>query len=726
MPRVPTYDSFQATPNTLPSVALRSPDMPDAGAQAKEMGQALSNVGNTVGRVAIDLAQEANQLRVDDALNQAKEAAMRLTYDKDAGFSNVRGIDALKRDSGKPLADEYTENLQKQIGSIAGSLGNDAQRQAFAMRANDLTTGFRTTALRHEADQFREYALSVREGTVANRLNEIGLNYNNPAVVDEAVTSIKAAAYDQARLLGKSAEWAEAQTRKMTSNAHQVAISAALEKNDVTYAESYLNKYAKDMEADDILRVRGHITKEMDNRVAVSVATNTMQVFAPRLSTSEADRAFNIALNKESRMRQFDEDGKPLTSSAGAIGIAQVMPGTAPEAAKLAGLPWDENKYKNDATYNAALGRAYFNKQIQDFGGNLAMAYAAYNAGPRRLRAAIATAAKKGGEWLAELPEETQDYVTKNLNAYASGGGQYSKPTLQDVHNAVRQQLGTTSPQRVKLALDEATRQYDEASKAIKQREDEAVAGAMRAVIQNGGRFSDLPASIRAAIPPKEVDNILNFAQRVAKGDDTTNPALYQRLATDQGYLRGLSDNQFFALRRELNESDFKHFAKERSDLLSGKTGSSAQDLNTGAINQVLNDRLRTLSLDPTPKDGSSDAMRIGAMRKFVRESVLSAQAATGKKFTDAEVEKHIDGIFAKSQEFRTSFLGIPTGSSSQRLLTMKTGDIPSDVKEKLKTDFKAAGITEPTDADLLGAYWKLKFASGNKNTSGNGATGNW
>ena len=48
-------------------------------------------------------------------------------------------------------------------------------------------------------------------------------------------------------------------------------------------------------------------------------------------------------------------------SPNGAIGVAQVMPGTAPYAAKLAGLPFDERRYKTDAQYNAALGRAYLN-----------------------------------------------------------------------------------------------------------------------------------------------------------------------------------------------------------------------------------------------------------------------------------------------------------------------------------------------------------------------------
>ena len=114
-------------------------------------------------------------------------------------------------------------------------------------------------------------------------------------------------------------------------------------------------------------------------------------------------------IQQESGGRQTDAQGRPLTSSAGAIGIAQVMPGTAPEAAALAGLPFDENRYRTDPDYNQAIGRAYFNQQVRTF-GDPARAAAAYNAGPEAVRRAV----QQGGEnWLSLLPAETQNYVAR-------------------------------------------------------------------------------------------------------------------------------------------------------------------------------------------------------------------------------------------------------------------------------------------------------------------------
>ena len=721
MPRVPTYDNFQATPNTLPQTRMTMPEMPDvAGQQAQQMGRAMMAGGQQIGQVALDMQQQANQLRVDDALNKVKEAALRLTYDKDVGFTNLRGINALERPDGKPLADEYADTLKRSIDDIAGTLGNDAQRQAFSLRSNDILTSMRGSAIQHEAQEFKTYSLSVSEGIQSTALREIGLNWQNTDAVNSAVERIRAETYRQAQLLGKSAEWQEAQARKMTSNAHKVALLSALEQNDPAYADAYLKKYSGQMDADDILTVRGHVTKAMDAKVGFTAASEVLGKMQPRIQVGEAERAFNIALGTESNNRQFGPDGKPLTSPKGAIGIAQVMPDTAPEAAKLAGLPWDENRYKNDPAYNKALGMAYFQRQLQENGGDLAKAYAAYNGGPGRLADAIKQAEKsvkaaqadpnlKPKTWLDFMPQETRDYVAKNMRAFEAGQGQPNRPTFQEIDDQLRADPRLAgNPARYKVAREEAERQFNEQTKAIKQREEEAVATAMRGIIENGGRFSDLPVSVRAAVPPKEVDNLISFAQKIAKGDDSTSLWLYAKLAGNPDQLARMNDNEFYALRRELSEADFKHFANERAKRTGGGTGSNGPgDLNTQAIKQSLDERLRMLKIDPSPKDdGGNDAARIGGIRRFVDQYFMAAQREAGKKFTDAEVSQHLDALFAKNATFRGWF-----STSSGPMLTMKVGDIDGATRDNIKAAFKRQGIDEPTDAQILNAYWNMKVA---------------
>jgi hypothetical protein len=131
---------------------------------------------------------------------------------------------------------------------------------------------------------------------------------------------------------------------------------------------------------------------------------------------------FKIMIGMESGGNQFAKSGAPLTSPKGAIGIAQIMPGTAPEAAKLAGLPYDKARLSNDRDYNLALGEAYFNKQLADF-GDPRLAAAAYNAGPGAVRRALAKGGPDG--WVNHVPRETQRYVA----SIPGGGGQANAAT---------------------------------------------------------------------------------------------------------------------------------------------------------------------------------------------------------------------------------------------------------------------------------------------------------
>jgi hypothetical protein len=136
---------------------------------------------------------------------------------------------------------------------------------------------------------------------------------------------------------------------------------------------------------------------------------------------------FKIMIGMESGGKQFDRNGRPLTSPKGAIGIAQIMPGTAPEAAKLAGLPYDPARLKNDEAYNLALGEAYFNKQLRDFGGDERKAAAAYNAGPGAVRRAIAKGGPNG--WINHVPRETQNYVAQIPGGSGGAPARATTPT---------------------------------------------------------------------------------------------------------------------------------------------------------------------------------------------------------------------------------------------------------------------------------------------------------
>jgi soluble lytic murein transglycosylase len=102
-------------------------------------------------------------------------------------------------------------------------------------------------------------------------------------------------------------------------------------------------------------------------------------------------------------------------SGVGAAGLMQLMPATARWTAKKIGLDYKATMI-TDRDVNLHLGTAYFKRVLDDFDGSLALAAAAYNAGPSRPRRWRAGAPIEPAAWAEGIPfNETRDYVKKVL-----------------------------------------------------------------------------------------------------------------------------------------------------------------------------------------------------------------------------------------------------------------------------------------------------------------------
>lgn len=130
-----------------------------------------------------------------------------------------------------------------------------------------------------------------------------------------------------------------------------------------------------------------------------------------------------ITAQSESGNRNYAPGGGILTSPAGAQAAMQTMPGTQRDPGFGVAPARDESVGEKNR-----VGRDYLAAMVSRY-GDPAKAWAAYNAGPGRVDAAIA----RGGEnWLAAMPAETRAYVAKNV-ARLSGGRSGAAPGVVQV-----------------------------------------------------------------------------------------------------------------------------------------------------------------------------------------------------------------------------------------------------------------------------------------------------
>lgn len=706
MPRVPEYSNFQATPSAQPSVRFNPSQAPDAGEvnarQTQQMGQALQQSGGTLARLAADAVKDANETRVIDAVNKAKERMFDLQYGKDTGYLNLKGDAALRRPDNQNLADEYVGKFKEQLAPLERELGNDQQREMFRRATANMQTQMYGDALRHQSGELKTYKISTYDGAVSTAQQQIALNYNDVkegGLVDQGVKTIEAAVRMKAREMGLSQELADAEVRRAASNAHRLALGTALERNDVAFADGYLKKYRDQMTADDILHTQGAITKEMDLRTGVQAASTAVKTLAPDLAPTDFGRMVNITLQAESGGKRYGPDGKLLTSPAGAQGEMQVMPGTNRDPG------FGVKPAKDDSPEERArVGRDYLQAMLKRYDGDPAMAWAAYNAGPGRLDEALMRAKASptpGASWLTFMPNETQAYVAANVKALENGMGRPQAPTLADVQDRVRTTLGADArPQVVQHAVQEATRQWEALSKAQKDAQDQSLADAQRLLIANKGDMNALPMSVRNRIDPGKFDDLMGFASKLAKGEPiATDWGLYYSLASDPQLLKQVN---LGALRHKLGESEFKQLTENQVKLNNPK-GDDLTHLQSAK--EVLNSFLLQAGMDPTPKPGKGDdseAAKVGQLQAAFQQRIDARERLTGKKLGASELREEAAQLF---KPVRTSgFLGFGTDKPAGLVTGKDTLQIPDTERTQIEAALKRAG-RPVTDAAVEALY---------------------
>ena len=124
--------------------------------------------------------------------------------------------------------------------------------------------------------------------------------------------------------------------------------------------------------------------------------------------------AYGIARSESLFMRD-------VRSSAGAVGLMQLMPATGRQVAREIRLPYSGLATLTDPESNIRLGTSYLGQMAARYGGNQVLATAAYNAGPHRVDRWLPQQGSEDARvWIENIPfNETRKYVKRVMSAQA-------------------------------------------------------------------------------------------------------------------------------------------------------------------------------------------------------------------------------------------------------------------------------------------------------------------
>jgi soluble lytic murein transglycosylase len=199
-------------------------------------------------------------------------------------------------------------------------------------------------------------------------------------------------------------------------------------------AVTFIAALGREMEAGEIAALGAYLSSIDEEyytlllgKTAVTRDILIPEIYYPLHDLARMDLPVDPALAL-SIARRESEFNVTIGSPVGALGLMQVMPGTAEEVAGWLNLSYTRARLTADWEYNATLGAAYLAYLTEEFGPTPVMIAAGYNAGPSRPKAWME---ERGDprlremdvvDWIEHIPfRETRNYVqrvTESLPVY--------------------------------------------------------------------------------------------------------------------------------------------------------------------------------------------------------------------------------------------------------------------------------------------------------------------
>jgi soluble lytic murein transglycosylase len=153
-----------------------------------------------------------------------------------------------------------------------------------------------------------------------------------------------------------------------------------------------------------------------------------IDLFQESAHTAGIDLAWAMGIARSESLFMPD-----VKSRAGALGLMQLMPATGATTAREFNVPYRGSSSLLDPETNIRLGTRYLEKMQSRFNSNMALATAAYNAGPNKISAWLPAKTPVAADlWIETLPyRETRNYVRRVLESRVIFAWSLDQPGLR-------------------------------------------------------------------------------------------------------------------------------------------------------------------------------------------------------------------------------------------------------------------------------------------------------
>ena len=299
-------------------------------------------------------------------------------------------------------AKHFNDIIKVTDGPISQARGYYWLGRAAEKGAGGNAKGYFQQAAQHSTTYYGQLS-AARLGT-----NKLNLSYPQPSQTDRSNFANRTLAQAINRLVETGHGWRATplydQLSREIKSPGELAILASIAEKD--------NNNRQALKVGKVSAYQG---------VDVGALTHPIGAIPKTSELSDTGRALAYAI-----ARQESEFHVSAGSGAGALGLLQLLPGTAQEVAGRAGLPYSKARLTTDPAYNATLGAKYLSEQLDKFDGSYILTFVGYNAGPRRSTEWVERFGNPKGlpidavvDWVERIPfTETRSYVQRVMENY--------------------------------------------------------------------------------------------------------------------------------------------------------------------------------------------------------------------------------------------------------------------------------------------------------------------